>query len=61
MEQSFHPTDFFVKRSDQLIKVKNCSYNDEKLKKQNFYFCVCNSQEFYPICEECANTCHKHV
>ena len=44
---------------EEIIKVDNCSYIKETKKISTFYFCSCSKEEFHPICEACAQNCHK--
>lgn len=51
--------DFKAKVEDEVIKVSKCTYaNDIKI-STIFYFCQCSAEDFYPICEACAQKCHK--
>ena len=53
-----NPLCFKVPSKEEVIKVDNCSFINEVKKISTFYFCSCSKEEFYPICEACANQCH---
>ena len=50
---------FKVPSKEEVIKVENCSFINEIKKISTFYFCSCSKEEFYPICEACAQQCHQ--
>ena len=52
--------DFKAKAEDEVIKVPKCTYANDFKGLSTFYFCQCSVEEFYPICEACAEKCHKH-
>ena len=54
-----NPLSFKVPSKEEVIKVDNCSFINEVKKISTFYFCSCSKEEFYPICEACANQCHQ--
>lgn len=58
--QSGDEQEFKAKSEDEVIKVPKCTYaNDVKI-LSTFFFCQCSSEEdFYPICDACAQKCHK--
>jgi hypothetical protein len=51
--------DFKAKVEDEVIKVSKCTYANDIKTSTIFYFCQCSAEDFYPICEACAQKCHK--
>ena len=50
--------DFHTKSRDQILKVKNCTYTNDITSKAYYYICKCSTEDFAPICEDCARICH---
>lgn len=53
--------DFKAKSESEVIKVPKCTYANDSKAASIFYLCQCSSEDFYPICQACAEKCHvKH-
>ena len=53
--------DFISKKEREVIKVLNCSYNNEAKSLSKYFLCICSTSPkgFEPICEACAKVCHR--
>jgi hypothetical protein len=60
LSTDYEELDFKAKAEDEVIKVAKCTYANDFKGQSTFYFCQCSVEEFYPICEACAEKCHKH-
>jgi len=50
--------DFKAKEEGDIIKVPRCTYANDIKVKSTFFFCQCSSEDFYPVCKACAESCH---
>ena len=50
--------DFKAKEEADIIKVAGCTYANDSKVKSTFFFCQCSSEDFYPVCKACAESCH---
>ena len=50
---------FKAKLESEVIKVPQCTFANDVKTVTTFYFCSCSKEDFFPICEACARTCHK--
>ena len=48
-----------AKPESEVIKVPLCTFANDVKTVSTFYFCSCSKEDFFPICEACAKTCHK--
>ena len=53
--------DFVVKTEKEVVKVPNCTYNNEAKSSSKYFLCTCSTSNkgFDVICEACAKYCHK--
>lgn len=48
-----------AQKESDVIKVPLCTFANDVKTVSTFYFCSCSKEDFFPICEACAKTCHK--
>lgn len=49
---------FTTKEISKIIKNQACLFTNEIKEKDDYYFCLCSEEAYFPICRECAFTCH---